>query len=294
MSEDNKTIVSKPLSIGFSFSKTKQKTTLIQTETVKLFKQDDSKKKSNNENDQPELITSIEGTKVKPLNGTSKQDNKPLVIPCQKNQLLIKSKKDTKDDNTDSFKIDPKANPDDVEAVKALIQDSLKRKNTEKEEDNIAISLNENGVEEIEAVEDPNYEAVDLEKFGLAALRGMGWSEKKGIGKTNKRPSAVYEPELRPKGLGLGAGFSSKKIKTDDRNDSSRQDNLSYVKGACVEILYGKHSAQVGQIASFDDSLGRVLVKLAKNDDLISILQDHTKLLSKKDYQKVLDRLKIR
>ena len=36
---------------------------------------------------------------------------------------------------------------------------------------------------------------------GLAAIRGMGWSEKNGIGLTNKRTSEMVEVELRPKGF---------------------------------------------------------------------------------------------
>ena len=38
---------------------------------------------------------------------------------------------------------------------------------------------------------------------GLAAIRGMGWSEKNGIGLTNKRTSEMVEVELRPKGFYL-------------------------------------------------------------------------------------------
>ena len=53
---------------------------------------------------------------------------------------------------------------------------------------------------EVENIEEPNYETIGIEQFGLAALRGMGWNEKIGIGLTNKRSCAVFEPELRPKG----------------------------------------------------------------------------------------------
>lgn len=34
---------------------------------------------------------------------------------------------------------------------------------------------------------DANYDSVPIEAFGLALLRGCGWQEGEGIGKTNKR-----------------------------------------------------------------------------------------------------------
>lgn len=50
-----------------------------------------------------------------------------------------------------------------------------------------------------------NYDDVPVTEFGQAMLRGMGWAPGKGIG---KKPKLVEyrELELRPRGLGLGAG----------------------------------------------------------------------------------------
>ncbi len=56
------------------------------------------------------------------------------------------------------------------------------------------------------ADEPANYDAVRIEDFGLAMLRGMGWSEGEPmIGRTNKAVVPARIPELRPKGVGLGA-----------------------------------------------------------------------------------------
>lgn len=40
--------------------------------------------------------------------------------------------------------------------------------------------------------------------FGLGMLRGMGWKEEEGIGKT-KQKIDEFKTTVRPKGLGLGA-----------------------------------------------------------------------------------------
>ncbi len=44
---------------------------------------------------------------------------------------------------------------------------------------------------------------IELEDFGLACLRGMGWNEKEAFGKTNKKNVKISDIEVRPSGLGL-------------------------------------------------------------------------------------------
>lgn len=278
----------KTSSFSFGFSKTKQKTSVIQTAAFK----EETKKTDEN----IELITSIEGFKLKSLNKSSDTSKKAIVIPCQKNQTLIdtvkykKSKDST--DLLDESLINSNAKSDDLEAIRALISDSRVKKE-DAENTDLKIPIKEGKSEEksseIEKVEDPNYEAIDLEQFGKAALRGMGWSEKGGIGLTNKRSCAVVEPELRPKGLGLGAAFGKKKQKTGEadqgENDSKKDDSLRYVKGAYVEILNGKYKDEIAQIVSFDDGLNRILVKLVDIDQTVSLLQNFTRLVSKSEYE---------
>lgn len=44
-----------------------------------------------------------------------------------------------------------------------------------------------------------------ISDYGLALLRGMGWKEGIAIGKNSSTSATISVPELRPKGLGLGA-----------------------------------------------------------------------------------------
>ena len=316
----------------FGFSKTKPKVNLSQTEKAKAFQAESSKPESS-----IELIKSIEGKKVNPVNKSADDEKKkPLVIPCAGNNLVFDIKREEirnkkakeeseKGAGEPTIKTDPSQSSldsngkiDDLAAINALIADS-KKKVEEKDKNDLKIPLTEAEKSAQDAIEDPNYESVDLEKFGLAALRGMGWNEKvcikisiipdcykrkflkfkSGMGLTNKRSISVYEPELRPKGLGLGAG-SSKKIRPGESDDtrsgqeSSSSSNLKYAKGAYVQILNGKHTDEYGQIVSFDDGLNRVIVKLASDDSSISLIQNYTKLLSKNDFMEATERRKHR
>lgn len=48
------------------------------------------------------------------------------------------------------------------------------------------------------------YEAMPIEEFGRAMLRGMGWEEGMGVGRNRKQVDAI-EYVRRPERLGLGA-----------------------------------------------------------------------------------------
>jgi hypothetical protein len=48
------------------------------------------------------------------------------------------------------------------------------------------------------------YETMPIEEFGMAMLRGMGWSEGMGVGRNRKVAEAI-EYLKRPERLGLGA-----------------------------------------------------------------------------------------
>jgi G patch domain/KOW motif-containing protein len=56
-----------------------------------------------------------------------------------------------------------------------------------------------------EDVEQTAYEEMPVEEFGKALLRGMGWKEGEGIGKSNKVDAPVIQYIPRPERLGLGA-----------------------------------------------------------------------------------------
>jgi len=277
------TSVEKKSTLAFSFSKVKPKTSLSvkSTETVKAFELSSKRTGHDDDEDKREIIGAIVGNKIKSIsNPESNEKAKPLVIPCQKNHINFNPK------------LISNASAEDLEVIKEMINDTLKSKNEKEPDANLTVDMPSEKPKEAENIDEPNYEAIGIEQFGLAALRGMGWNEKKGIGLTNKRQCAVYEPELRPKGLGLGAGLSKKH--RSDKSDSDKQQeesssSLRYSKGAYIQVTSGKNSDDYGKIVGFDDGLDRILVQLS-NDQTVSLLQSCTRLVSKSDYKKATER----
>lgn len=129
-----------------------------------------------------------------------------------------------------------------------------------------------------------DYEQIPIEKFGEAMLRGMGWQPGKGIGKNEKIVAAVI-PELRPRGMGLGAD----KITIQKQIAASKkaeEGNLKLVKGACIKIITGKQSGNYGHIEGLDDDGGRLLIKLALGGSIISINESLVQLVTKTEFDK--------
>ena len=112
----------------------------------------------------------------------------------------------------------------------------------------------------------------------------MGWSEKTGIGRTNKRIAQQVEVEIRPKGMGLGLG--GKKPKSGNSENIEKSDN-EYKKGTYIKIINGKYKHEIGKIISFDDGLNRLNIKLDSTDEIVNTVQNFTRLLNKEEIEKL-------
>lgn len=267
--------VKKPL--AFSFGKTKPKINLVKTESQKAFDQGVPTQSNH------ELITGLEGNKIRSVNKPVEKKG-PLIIPCQKNDLSFK----IPDKNEKKLDKNCETSSEDAEVLNALLADSKGQTNKKPDADlSIPADQIDNNKKEIKIVE-PDYEEINIESFGLAALRGMGWSEKGGLG-LNKRQSDVIEVECRPRGLGLGAG-SSKKKKTEEIEAKNAEDGLRYIKGAYVQITNGKNENEYGKIVSFGDGLSRIIVELNNGDDKFSVLQACTKLVTRHEYKRATEK----
>ncbi|KOX77740.1 G patch domain and KOW motifs-containing protein [Melipona quadrifasciata] len=128
-----------------------------------------------------------------------------------------------------------------------------------------------------------DYERIPIDAFGVAMLRGMGWQPGKGIGKNEKIVSAVI-PELRPKGMGLGADKVTLQKKSAD--SKKQEEELKIEKGTYVKIIAGKQSNNYGQIEGFDDDAGRLIIKLALGGNTISVNEFMVQPVTKSEYSK--------
>ncbi len=130
----------KPL--AFSFGKTKPKVNLMQTGAVKAFIKTDTQSEET-----VELITGLEGQVVKSLKPVEKV-KKALVIPCQKNDLNF-----------------GKASAEDLEVLNALKADATGI-NKKDADENLTIPADLIDAK-LKAIEEPNYEEVGIESFGI-------------------------------------------------------------------------------------------------------------------------------
>ncbi|XP_043501058.1 G-patch domain and KOW motifs-containing protein [Polistes fuscatus] len=127
-----------------------------------------------------------------------------------------------------------------------------------------------------------DYERIPIEAFGLAVLRGMGWKPGQGIGKNEKLVTTVI-PELRPKGMGLGADKITIQKQVTKSKDKQEKE-LQIERGTYVKITSGKYVNAYGQIEGLDDDAGRIIVKMALGGDTISLNEFIVQPVTKDEY----------
>ncbi|XP_045513698.1 G-patch domain and KOW motifs-containing protein [Pieris brassicae] len=122
-----------------------------------------------------------------------------------------------------------------------------------------------------------DYESIPIQDFGIAMLRGMGWTPGKELSKYKL-------PQLRPKGLGLGAD----KVVKENQKKSTREndEDLAIVKKAFVKITMGKYAGFYGQVVSLDEENGRAMVDISIKKETVSLSEFMMQPVSKSDYDK--------
>lgn len=132
-------------SLTFSFSKSKPKVNLVKNDKIKAFDFDGSQSKLNDNGF--ELITGLEGKRVKSLK-PAQPPKQPLSIPCPKNEL--------------NFSVPGKGGISDLDVINALITDSkIEKEKTEAAD----IAMPE--AEKVEKkIAEPDYGCVQIEQFG--------------------------------------------------------------------------------------------------------------------------------
>uniref|UniRef100_A0A0R3S4F4 G-patch domain-containing protein n=1 Tax=Elaeophora elaphi TaxID=1147741 RepID=A0A0R3S4F4_9BILA len=135
---------------------------------------------------------------------------------------------------------------------------------------------------------DADYDSVPIEVFGLAVLRGCGWQEGEGIGKTNKKVVPLRISSRRPKGLGLGASIVSESTNKDLDSDGEKLNNLK--KTALVKITGGIYRNLYGRIESFDEDNASVIVRLAVDGKNIRVNHYAVIVVSNEEYERKAER----
>ncbi|XP_054033168.1 G-patch domain and KOW motifs-containing protein [Dryobates pubescens] len=125
-----------------------------------------------------------------------------------------------------------------------------------------------------------DYAAVPVAAFGLAMLRGMGWSQGEGIGRTFKQVVKPLEHRLRPRGLGLGAEPvppSGNPPAGQPPREGEAQGGMLAV-GASVHIQAGPHQGLYGKVEGLDPETARAVVRLELGGQRVTLSQHSLKV----------------
>ena len=279
--------------LSFKFSKTSEKKVLSDSKL-----RDSSTKENDDERD------FIKDVKDKAIIGSIKpKENKPLVIPMLKAKnydfRTTNSKSDAKNEVNKSEDGEQKGESLMSEAARALLAEASKHNQewNDRSEDGkpkladipaiIANALPSETSEEnldvsqrAEASTMDDYESVPIEQFGMAMLRGMGWKEGDGIGGFKNEVVPIFDPQVRPKGLGLGAT----KPNTKQAAVKEGEEKLVLKKGAHVKIESGARRGLYGEVEGLDEENGRVIVKLTVSKETTSVSENAVLLVTKKEF----------
>lgn len=127
-----------------------------------------------------------------------------------------------------------------------------------------------------------DYQNVPISDYGMAMLRGMGWKEGMPIGRTRAGTVAPVEPEIRPRGLGLGANklVNTSKLHATDKEGKE----LQLVKGAYGKIIAGGHRGLYCKVEGFDDHNCRIIVKTVPTNEILSLNEFLVAPVTKEEY----------
>jgi G patch domain/KOW motif-containing protein len=152
-------------------------------------------------------------------------------------------------------------------------------------------------------VHSASWDAMPVEAFGSALLRGMGWQPGKGIGLNAKGPAAAVEYIPRHQRLGLGATPKAPEPKKGKwipkqgetrepkpdmvyRNEDGVQKHRKLIDeklelrekkiepGADIEIVGGRHAGMRGVVRSMEEMTGNVCIELRNGEEVTSKFAD--------------------
>uniref|UniRef100_K9IY36 G-patch domain and KOW motifs-containing protein n=1 Tax=Desmodus rotundus TaxID=9430 RepID=K9IY36_DESRO len=256
--------------------------------------------------EEKDFLKTVEGRKLQSVNPS--EAPKELVIP-----LIQKGSRRQPPTQAPGPSTDVEATADGMlsQAVKELIEESKKsleeRENTGVDP-TIAIPMiqkrctpNEEGSDSEPWAEtvpkEADYEAVPVEAYGLAMLRGMGWKPGQGIGRTFSQVVKPRVNSLRPKGLGLGASLTEVQAlassgphhlpKPDEEQEKDKEDqHQGLVSGGAVVVLSGPYRGLYGKVEGLDPDNVRAMVRLAVGGRMVTVSEYCLQPVSQQEFDK--------
>ncbi|ENN72098.1 G-patch domain and KOW motifs-containing protein [Dendroctonus ponderosae] len=223
-----------------------------------------------------ELIDCLEGQAIK-VKGAVEAHKAPLVIPLKDNQkdLLDRiraARSRPAPKQLEDLRPDSELSEQEL-AARQLIKEAKARLENGSAPSGHKVTVLPLTEPPLEGEKEPtleDYESVPINDYGLALLRGMGWTEGMPIGKKAAKGTQLQAPEQRPKGLGLGATAAVQAEAPPQPATDQHGKQLVLAKGGCARVLAGPHKAHYCSIQGFDEE-GRVFVKVLPQGALVNI-----------------------
>lgn len=228
-----------------------------------------------------DFIECVEEKAIKVIGLIEKVDHE-LIIPMQssvKRHLPVKFI-NSKENNTENKSFENGIQTLDELAVQSILA-GCQKKEIEKDDLNtieLPMIVNPPEGKEVSTLED--YENIPVDKFGLAMLRGMGWKSDVDANKNSKSIASL--PEVRPRGMGLGAD----KLITHIQNELDTEEKLGLKDGSYVQFIIGRLNGQYGQVKGFDEGDSRVMVKIAQTGQIVKVNENSFHVVTKSNYDK--------
>ncbi|KAF0751519.1 Uncharacterized protein FWK35_00015964 [Aphis craccivora] len=231
-----------------------------------------------------ELIDCVEEKSIK-IAGLVEKVEQELVVPMPKSTKQRLPTKDVKISLPNQSQENGASTLEDM-AVQAILNGCKKREDGEDDDEEgdtkiVEVPLIKDHQEGMEMSTAEDYEKIPINKFGLAMLRGMGWKPTEGVGKNSKIISASL-PEIRSKGMGLGADKLIKSV----RKTQDSEEELKLKQGSYVQFKVGKLNGLYGEVCGFDELSSRVIVKVSRTGNLENVSENLFQLVTKSEYEK--------
>lgn len=230
-----------------------------------------------------QFIECVEEKSIKVV-GFEEKKGTELIIPMQPSTKRLHTELVQMKHNVNGKKLpENEGQTLDEIAVQAILSDCQQIKEDGVEDKRVIQVLKKvNPPEGSEMPTAEDYLNVPLSQYGLAMIRGMGWEPPtKGTNKSSQI-DAASQPELRPKGMGLGADKLIKSVQKQQVNE----EKLELKNGSYVQFVIGRLDGQYGQVMGFDEGDSRVIINIARINQMEKVNENTFRLVTKNDFDK--------
>ncbi|XP_072938080.1 G-patch domain and KOW motifs-containing protein-like [Epargyreus clarus] len=236
-----------------------------------------------------DYIECVEEKAIKVIGGETIKEDSPLVIPMKPNTLVtaerlkeiaekVESALEPEEQSKEpTIDLPPENETLEQMATRELLQEAKQQKVVEQPTLLVPLPAKPIMDGQKESTLD-DYESVPIQEFGLAMLRGMGWTP-------GQEQSKYKQPQLRPKGLGLGA---DKVLAENKKKKSSKEkeEELAIVKGSFVKVTTGKYNGCYGKVVSLDEDNGRIMIDIAVKKETVSLSEFMVQAVTRSEFDK--------